>query len=111
MTRKQVEKNYYNPYKTFFKASKKRVVNTPTRTPKPAKPTKPAATTEPTEAPVATQEPTPAPTETPVVQRIMIPYNEHNYTCAGCNPLNPSLVRHTSKTNPYITNIKATYKD
>lgn len=93
----------------------------------------PVVTTEPTKAPVATQEPeqteTPASTQTPVVtpeptvepiqalsetpatRRIMIPHDEHNYTCAGCNPLNPPPVRHTNKTNPYITNIKATYKD
>ena len=97
-------------------------------TPKPAETETPAATMEPTKAPVATQEPsttetpaptptveptvepTPAPTETPAVQRIMIPHDEHNYTCPGCNPLNPPPVRHTSKTNPYITNVKATYK-
>lgn len=174
MTRKQVEKNYYNPYKTFFKASKTQVVKTPTRTQAPAPATAPSvttttttqapqaptvtqtpaptqttttvvfntpepyepeetdtpvATTEPTKAPVATQAPTPAPTQTPVVtpeptveptpvtsetpapQRILIPHDEHGYTCAGCNPLNPPPVRHTNKTNPYITNIKATYQN
>lgn len=107
-------------------------------TPEPAETKTPAAITEPTKAPVASQEPaqtvqptvtpiatptetpvvtpeptvepTPVPTETPAPQRILIPHAEHGYTCSGCNPLNPPPVRHTSKTNPYITNIKATYK-
>ncbi len=67
----------------------------------------PQVTPQPTPVP----EPTPTPTETPKPQRILIPHDEHGYTCPGCNPLNPPPVRHTSKTNPYITNIKATYKD
>ncbi len=103
------------------------IFNTP-EPPEPEETETPAATTEPTEAPVVTQtptpapivtpeptpeptvEPTPTPTETPAAQRIMIPHEEHGYTCPGCNPLNPPPVRHTSRKNPYITNSKATYK-
>lgn len=170
LTKKQVETNYYNPYRTFFKVTNKPAVNpkpvttttapsvtttqapvqtpapqvsqaTPTPKPTPTQTTttvifntpEPKPTTEPTKAPVVTQKPTttetPAPTQTPIAtakptveptqaptetstpQCIMIPHEEHNYTCAGCNPLNPPPVRHTNRKNPYITNIRATYKD
>ena len=94
MTKKQVESYKYNPYETFFKATRKQIVKTPTNTQTPATtapvvtatpapvPTQtPAATTEPNKAPVVSQEPAPtvqptvtpattptvAPTETPVV--------------------------------------------
>lgn len=86
------------------------IFNTP-EPPEPEETKTPVATTEPTKAPVVTQEPTPTPTKTPVPQRIVIPYDEHGYTCADCNPLNPPPVRHTDNSNPYITNSKTTYKD
>ena len=102
------------------------IFNTP-EPPEPEETETPVATTEPTKAPVVTQEPTPTPiitpeptveptpapvpTETLVPQRIVIPYNEHGYTCAGCNPLNPPPIRHTDNNNPYITNSKTTYKN
>lgn len=89
-------------------------------TPKPEETETPVATTEPTKAPVVTQEPTPivtpeptveptpapAPTETSVPQRIVIPYDEHGYTCPGCDV---SPYRHKSKTNPYISNFTKVY--
>ncbi len=97
------------------------IFNTP-EPPEPEETETPVATTEPTEAPVVTQTPTPAPTQTPVItseptpepaieptpkpsetpvtQRIMIPHDEHGYTCPGCKAPN----RHTSRNNPYITN-------
>lgn len=57
--------------------------------------------------------PLPTPVVTPVVtpetQGIMIPHDKVNYTCPGCSPLNPPPTRHTSKTNPYITNRMTSY--
>lgn len=87
------------------------IFNTP-EPPEPEETETPVATTEPTKVPVVTQEPTvkptpaPAPTETPVPQRIVIPYNEHGYTCPGCDV---SPYRHKSKTNPYISNFTKVY--
>lgn len=89
-------------------------------TPEPYETETPVATTEPTKAPVATQaptqtpvvtpeptvEPTPAPTETPAPQRVVIPYNEHGYTCPGCNV---TPYRHKNNNNPYISNFTKLY--
>ena len=100
------------------------IFNTP-EPPEPEETETPVATTEPTKAPVVTQEPsvttqapivtpeptpepTPAPTETPVPQRIVIPHDEHGYTCPGCNV---APYRHKSKTNPYISNFTKVYGD
>lgn len=80
----------------------------------------PVATTEPTKAPVVTQaptqtpiitpeptvEPTPIPTETPEPQRIVIPHEEHGYTCPGCNV---TPYRHKNNNNPYISNFTKLY--
>lgn len=79
-------------------------------------------TAEPTESPEPepTVAPAPAPTVEPAVtpepgtdpepeQRIVIPYAEHNYTCPGCNPLNPPPCRHTDSSKPYVTNSRASY--
>lgn len=68
---------------------------------RPVTPTAPSVTTQ---ALVQTPVPT---TPAPQPQRILIPHVEHSYTCPGC--MKP--MRHTSNTNPYITNVKATYKD
>lgn len=99
------------------------IFNTP-EPPEPEETKTPVATTEPTKAPVVTQEPTPTPivtpeptveptieptptpTETPVPQRIVIPHDEHGYTCPGCDV---SPYRHKSKTNPYISNFTKVY--
>lgn len=104
------------------------IFNTP-EPPEPDDTPTPVATTEPTKAPVVTQEPapttptpivtpeptveptikpTPTPTETPVPQRIVIPHDEHGYTCPGCDV---SPYRHKSKTNPYISNFTKVYSN
>lgn len=102
------------------------IFNTP-EPPEPDDTPTPVTTTEPTQAPMVTQEPspttpapivtpeptvettvepTPTPTETPVPQRIVIPHDEHGYTCPGCDV---SPYRHKSKTNPYISNFTKVY--
>ena len=89
------------------------VTQEPTAVPTVAPTTEPVVTAAPapSQAPVVTPEPTvkpaPAPSETPAEQRIVIPHDEHGYTCPGCKAPN----RHTSKTNPYITNGIATDGD
>ncbi len=114
ITKKKIKKHGYNPGRTEIGTQPKRYkpsVKPPT--PKPATTATPAPVQIPssqvpdvTPAPTQTtttvvfSTPEPSKTETPAVQCIVIPHDEHGYTCPGCKAPN----RHTSKTNPYITN-------